>query len=147
MSLTQRSHPASQRGFTLMEIMVAVVIVTILAAVAVPAYTDYVVRAKIPEATSGLAARQVRMEQYYQDTRTYENAPPCTLDSTSSQYFDFSCDGRPNATTYTLQAVGKGQMAGFRYTVTQANVKSSPSLPTGWTATAGCWVTKKNGQC
>lgn len=146
MSLTQRSHPASQRGFTLMEIMVAVVIVTILAAVAVPAYTDYVVRAKIPEATSGLAARQVRIEQYYQDTRTYVGAPDCTLNSTASQYFNFSCSAS-SATAFTLQAVGKGQMTGFTYTVTQANAKATTAVPTGWTASNLCWVTKKNGQC
>ncbi len=146
MSLTQRSHPASQRGFTLMEIMVAVVIVTILAAVAVPAYTDYVVRAKIPDATGGLAARQVRIEQYYQDTRTYVGAPDCTLNTTASQYFNFSCSAS-SATAFTLQAVGKGQMAGFTYTVTHANAKATTAVPTGWTTSTVCWVTKKNGQC
>ncbi len=146
MSLPHRPHFASQRGFTLIEIMVAVVIVTILAAVAVPAYTDYVVRAKIPEATSGLAARQVRIEQYYQDTRTYVGAPDCTLNSTASQYFNFSCSAS-SATAFTLQAVGKGQMTGFTYTVTQANAKATTAVPTGWTASNLCWVTKKNGQC
>jgi len=136
----------AQQGFTLIEIMVAVVIVTILAAVAVPAYTDYVVRSRIPDATAGLASRQVRLEQYYQDTRTYVGAPDCNANTTASQYFNFSCSAS-SATAFTLQAVGKGQMTGFTYTVTQSNAKATSAVPTGWTSSTTCWVTKKNGQC
>ena len=51
------------------------------------------------------------------------------------------------ATAFTLQAVGKGQMAGFTYTVTHANAKATTAVPTGWTTSTVCWVTKKNGQC
>ena len=38
-----------------------------------------------------------------------------------------------NATAYTLQAVGKGQMAGFEYRINQANARSTEAVPTGWT--------------
>lgn len=139
-----------QRGFTLIEVMIAVTIVAILAAIAVPAYSGYITRSRVPEATSGLAARQVRMEQYFQDTRTYANAPDCTLNTTASPYFDFSCatSPAPSQTVYVLQAVGKGQMAGFTYTVNQSNQKASTfTAATGWTSSTTCWVTKKGGAC
>jgi type IV pilus assembly protein PilE len=135
-----------QSGFTLIELMIAVAIVAILAAVAAPAYSDYLVRSRIPEASAGLASRQVRLEQTFQDTRTYVGATACGLDS-SGKYFNFSCSAVA-ANSFTLQAVGKGSMAGFTYTVNQTGVKGSPSLPTGWTgAGAACWVMKKDGSC
>lgn len=140
----------SQHGFTLIELMIAVAVVAILAAIAVPSYTGYITRSRVPEATSGLATRQVRMEQYYQDTRTYVNAPDCATNTTASQFFDFSCatSPAPSATGYVLQAVGKGPMTGFTYTVNQSNQKTSTfAASTGWTNSTTCWVTKKGGTC
>lgn len=136
----------TQNGFTLIEIMIVVVIVGILATIAFPAYTDYVIRGKIPDATSTLAAKRVQLEQFFQDNRTYVAAPACNADSTSSQYFDFSCSVQ-TATTYTLQAAGKASMAGFTYTVDQSNAKATTAVPTGWATNATCWVTKKGGAC
>lgn len=134
-------------GFTLIELMVVVAIVGILAAIALPAYSDYVIRGKIPDATSNLAAKRVQMEQYFQDNLTYASAPPCTSDSTSSKYFTFDCSVAGTATVYTLEAVGQGTMAGFTYTVDQGNNKATTAVPSDWTTNAACWVTKKGGVC
>jgi type IV pilus assembly protein PilE len=136
-------------GFTLIEVMIVVAIVAILATIAVPSYRDYVTRGRIPEATSNLATKQVRMEQYFQDNRTYVGAPDCASDTATSQFFDFSCVAGMNATSYTLQAVGKGQMAGFEYRVNQANARSTEAVPTGWAQPSPntCWVSKKGGVC
>lgn len=137
-----------QHGFTLIELMITVAIIGILAAIAYPSYTDYVTRGKIPEATSGLSSKRVLMEQFFQDNRTYASAPACDSDTTTSQYFTFSCDGTPDATTFKLQAVGRGSMLGFTYTVDQSNTKTSTITATGWAATStSCWITKKGGVC
>jgi len=142
----------AQHGFTLIELMVVVVVVGILAAIAVPSYTAYVVRGKIPDATSNLATKRVQMEQFFQDNRTYVGAPACNADTTTSQYFDFSCSPAATQVSYTLQAagktaVGKNSMAGFTYTINEQNAKATTSVPAGWTASATCWVTKKDGTC
>ncbi|MCX7170592.1 MAG: prepilin-type N-terminal cleavage/methylation domain-containing protein [Proteobacteria bacterium] len=136
----------TQNGFTLIELMIVVAVVAILGAVAMPAYNEYVVRGKIPDATSNLATKRVQMEQFFQDNRTYVGAPACTADATTSQYFNFSCAVQ-TASAYTLQAVGKGSMSGFAYTITEANVKATTAVPAGWTTNATCWVTKKGGSC
>lgn len=144
----------TQKGFTLVELMIVVVIVGILSAVAIPAYTDYVIRGKIPDATSNLAKKRVQMEQFFQDNRTYLAGTGCTADTTTSQYFDFTCAAAPGvvatATAYTIAAIGKGSMAGFAYTIDQSNAKQTTAAPTGWAATTmptNCWITKRDGQC
>lgn len=134
------------RGFTLIELMIVVAIVAILGAISLPAYTDYVIRGKIPDATSNLATKRVQLEQFFQDNRTYAGAPACTADTTSSQYFDFSCTVQ-TATAYTVQALGKATMLGFTYTIDQNNSKVTVAVPTGWATNATCWVTKKGGAC
>lgn len=138
-----------QTGFTLIELMVVVAIVAILSAIALPLYTDYVIRGRIPDATSNLAAKRVQMEQFFQDNRTYVNAPPCNADATSSRFFTFSCPNAATATTYTLQATGTGPMAGFDYTIDQANAKASNITRSGWSNPSSntCWATKKDGSC
>lgn len=138
-----------QSGFTLVELMVAVVIVAILASVAVPAYNDYVRRGRVAEATSNLASLRVTMEQYYQDNRTYLNGAACgaTMPTAPAvQHFTFACAG--TATTYTLTATGTGNMAGFSYTLNEANAKASTVTGvTGWAGNNACWVTKQGGAC
>ncbi len=138
-------------GFTLIELMIAVGIISILAAIAVPAYTDYVQRGKIAEATSQLATMAVKLEQYFQDNRTYVGA--CAAGTTAplpsgTQYFTYSCPTL-TAATFTVQAAGvaaKG-MGGFTYTIAPNNAKATTAVPTGWTANASCWVTRKDGTC
>ena len=66
--------PYRGKGFTLIELMIAVAVVGILAMVAYPAYTDYLRLGKIQEATAQLLTMRTKMEQYYQDQRTFVGA-------------------------------------------------------------------------
>jgi type IV pilus assembly protein PilE len=144
---------SSTSGFTLIEVMIVVAIIAILASIAVPAYDDYVRRGRVPDATAGLAVKQVQLEQWFQDRRTYVGSDaaanrPCFVDTTNRN-FDFSC-ANLTQNTYILTAAGKGRMAGFTYTINQANARTS-AVPAGigWTLPApnNCWVTRRGGQC
>lgn len=129
------------RGFSLIELMVVVVVIGILAGVAYPSYVDYVIRGKLVDATSGLSDGRVKMEQFFQDNRTYAGGP--TPAATTN--FTFSI-GTPTTTTYTITATGAAgtNVAAFSYTINQNNVKGST---TPWGNNATCWVVKKGGQC
>lgn len=140
-----------QQGFSLLELMIAVAVVGILTMIAMPSYTEYVQRGKISEATSQLASMAVKLEQYFQDNRTYVGA--CTAGTTAplptnTQYFTISCPTLTTA-TFTVQATGNSGagMGGFTYTVAPNNVKATTSVPSGWTTNATCWVTRKDGSC
>jgi type IV pilus assembly protein PilA len=53
-----------QQGFTLIELMIVVAIVGILAAIAIPAYSDYIVRSKVSEAVASLGACKTSVAEY-----------------------------------------------------------------------------------
>jgi type IV pilus assembly protein PilE len=136
---------ATQQGFTLTELMIVVAIMGILASVAIPSYQDYVTKSSLSEASSGLANIRVRMEQYYQDNRTYVGASaagmPCV--GVTGQNFDFACSGL-SATAYLVTATGKSKGAGFTLTVNEANTQATTAAASGW-PTGACWVSKKSG--
>lgn len=144
------------KGFTLVEVMVVVALIGILASFALPAYSNYVTRGKVPDATSNLASKRVLMEQYFQDNHSYLSGPTCPAtvapDSATSKYFSFTCSNM-NTNTFTITATGKnpGTMAGFSYTVNESNTKTSAiaaPAKSKWQANSGsCWITNTGGQC
>lgn len=142
------------RGFTLIEVMITVAIISILAAIALPAYNDYAQRAKLTEAFSGLADFRVRMEQFYQDNRRYDGAGlnGCGAAAPSAKYFTFLCaPGLAPSQTYTITGTGVANegLTNFVYTLNQNNVRATTTLGAGWSGypNAACWVRRKDGTC
>jgi type IV pilus assembly protein PilE len=140
--------PLRHQGFTLIEAMITVAIISILASIALPAYNEYVMRARISEATGALANKRAQLELYYDNTNphTFSGAPACSSDTTTSRFFTFSCSA-VGANSYVLQAVGTGAASGFTFTIDQSNAMATTAAGSGWTTNANCWVTTKAGSC
>lgn len=56
-----------QQGFTLIELMIVVAIIGILAAIAIPAYQDYTIRAQVSEGLNLTGAAKAAVTEYFQD--------------------------------------------------------------------------------
>lgn len=75
-----------QQGFTLIELMIVVAIIGILAAVALPAYQDYTVRAKVSELMLAVSAGKTPVAEFFQLKGTLPNAGSVSIDTQTSQY-------------------------------------------------------------
>jgi type IV pilus assembly protein PilE len=99
-------HP-SQRGFTLIEVMIAIAVIAILAAAAMPAYTSYVLRGNRGAAQEFLLDVAQREQQYFADARAYGDtltALSMTIPAAVDKYYDIAIevdDGPPPGFTVT----------------------------------------------
>lgn len=141
---------SSSQGFSLTELMIALAIAAIIAAVAVPGYRDHMLRAHIPEATSTLSALAMRLEQHYQDNQAYGDTNGCAITMPTDEFFTFECAANDGGQSFLLKASGKsaGAMADFVFTLDQNGNAMTTQLPAAWgDAPFDCWINKRSSTC
>lgn len=142
------------RGFTLIELMIALVIVAILAGLALPAYQDSVIKSRRSEAKAALLDLQNRMERYFIDKNTYVDAcitgaTGCTAANsvlgsitTENGYYELSIPA-PTATAYILKATPKGAQTKDTkcktLTLSNTGAKGVEGSPPPTSTAAECW--------
>jgi type IV pilus assembly protein PilE len=135
-------------GFTLIELMIVMAIIGILGAIAIPAYSKYVQRGDLVEATSNLSQYRVQMEQYYQDNRSYFNGANCGVAVPAMTNFTMTCVAGAGAAglSYTATATAKAAsaVAGAVYTIDQSANQATVAMPASWggATSATTWIVR-----
>ena len=117
-----------QKGFTLIELMIVVAIIGILAAVAIPAYSDYTAKAQVSEAFSLAASAKQAVTLYHMETG------------------DFPVGGTPDANTLVGLAAKADIIGAYVESVSVANTTGAITVTMASTAaTTGAIVLKPDG--
>jgi type IV pilus assembly protein PilE len=126
------------RGFGLIELLVVLVVIAILAAVALPAYRDNVLKNRRKDAIAALGKVQIEQERYRGTASTYGTLAQLKLPATSQErWYTISVD-TVSATAFTATATATGDQAADTACATLVVTQAGPLIDTA--PRKACWA-------
>ena len=128
-----------QKGFTLIELMIVVAIIGILAAVALPAYQDYTVRAKVSEVMLAASSAKTAVSEAASTLSVMPDAASAGVQTQSSKYVSSVLYAKASDTEGTVTALATGDANITGSTITMLGAYSAGQVT--WTC-GGTILTK-----
>mgnify|MGYP000577606724 CR=1 FL=1 len=137
----------SAKGFTLIELMIAVAIVALLASIAYPSYVEQVAKAKRADAAAALLTGAQALERYYTSNGRYLTAAnaiaavfPTQVPENGAAYYNITATVA-TANAFTLRATRAGAMTDDPCGNLELNSTGTRSLDSNASGrdVAGCW--------
>ena len=132
-----------QQGFTLIELMIVVAIIGILAAIAIPAYQDYITRSKVSELVLAADACKTSVAEYYQSQAALPANLAASGCSDNATQYVASLD--VNAGVITVVGIpgtlGGSIAAGTETFALKPTAGADPSVPLSWACNAAAGTT------
>jgi len=131
-----------QQGFTLIELMIVVAIIGILAAIAIPAYQDYTIRAQVSEGMSLASGAKTAVAEFFQDSGEFpaDNATAGVSEPTdiSGQYASAVTVAGNGTTDATITVAYAGPAANNNLATSTLVLTATPNVGSiAWTCQGG----------